>query len=276
MASAGPGIVAGSSGTVEVPTAAHWRQFVVAPDDFDAGPSGLWKVVQKLVDEKGKQTWKCVFCSRCFNSWHATKVLFHLAKAPGGDIQACLASAPAWLVEAGRAKVAEMATKKKQKALAKAAVDSASDERLLSVGASVQNGRKRSSASASRETSNMGDDGDGGGEAPIFRAMGVSTSTALSAAIAELVHADGLSNALAQSPRLAKVLKLARSVPTKQATTSSSSLIKEFFPPAVHRGSLPPQEPTGAPFSPHDYITVFFFPILRRFTVPTPEFPELL
>ena len=25
---------------VEVPNAAHWRQFVVAPDDFDAGPSG--------------------------------------------------------------------------------------------------------------------------------------------------------------------------------------------------------------------------------------------
>jgi hypothetical protein len=34
---------------------------VVAPDDFDAGPSGLWKVVQKEEDEKGKQTWKCEF-----------------------------------------------------------------------------------------------------------------------------------------------------------------------------------------------------------------------
>ena len=51
---------------VEVPTAAHWRQFVVAPEGFEAGPSGLWKVAQKLEDEKGKQTWKCVFCQRCF------------------------------------------------------------------------------------------------------------------------------------------------------------------------------------------------------------------
>jgi hypothetical protein len=44
---------------------------VVAPDDFDAGPSGLWKVVWKLEDEKGKQTWRCVFCLRSFNCWNA-------------------------------------------------------------------------------------------------------------------------------------------------------------------------------------------------------------
>ena len=181
---------------------------MVAPEGFEAGPSCLWKMAQKLEDEKGKQTWKCPFCQRCFNCWNATKVLFHFSKAPGGDIQACMASVPPWLVEAGRAKVGEKNAKKKLKTQAQALIDSAANERLSSVGAAVQSERKRSSASVSLGAP------ESVGNAPIFQAMGVSASTALSAAIGEMIHADGLSNKFAESPRLAKVLKLARSAPS--------------------------------------------------------------
>ena len=43
--------------------------------------------------------------------------------------------------------------------------------------------------------------------------MGVAHSAALSVALAEIIHVDGLSERLAESPRLARVINLSKMVP---------------------------------------------------------------
>ena len=47
----------------------------------------------------------------------------------------------------------------------------------------------------------------------VVASMGVAHSTALSVAIAEMIHVDGLSERFAESPRLARVIKLSKMVP---------------------------------------------------------------
>ena len=57
--------------------------------------------------------------------------------------------------------------------------------------------------------------------------MGVAQPTALSVVLAEMIHVDGLSGRLAESPRLVRVIKLSKMVPlgyTPPPTTANKCI----------------------------------------------------
>ena len=98
--------------------------------------------MQRIDDVDGKRKWVCVFCGRKFNSWHATKALFHMAKAPGGDIQVCLSPVPPWLQSACRDKIKSDGKKKASKKRVREQQNSAANERIDEVGAHIQEARR--------------------------------------------------------------------------------------------------------------------------------------
>ena len=57
-------------------------------------------MLEKFIDDKGTNRWRCKWCTYDFAGWNATKALHHVNKVGGKDIKPCKAK-----IDAERAKI---------------------------------------------------------------------------------------------------------------------------------------------------------------------------
>lgn len=219
-------------------------QFSYSPEeDNRKSLNTIWDddKIEKYTDNKGQRYWKCLWCSRSFQHWNATKALFHVNKETGGDVRKCSSAA---IDSAHKQEYRKLMDKhSQQKRSQKTLIESkkrSSDEYLVGAGEAYTASRKKKSRTlmpspdalsgpstqdfpihlsfstqqetpSSRSSSNipryhqqkLGDVVDQASEAQ------------LSMAIADLIHSCGLPFSLASHHKFQRVLSLAKCASTK-------------------------------------------------------------
>jgi hypothetical protein len=174
-----------------VPAAAHWRSLNSRPDNFDA--DSVWTYTQKLVSEDRKDYSLCVFCSKLISGHNATKMQIHPSGCYSGEIATCVAVVsgfiPVWFRDCIKNSVVAKANAAHKRKSIGTLQQSAINMDTGSLASMVEGCAERESKSRLS-----------GGQTTIKGSFSVATSTALSSAIATLIHGHGLSFSLSESP----------------------------------------------------------------------------
>ena len=223
---------------------------LVAEDDSsksEAPPVSIWDDpnVRKFISSSKKcKQWSCRCCNKTFNGWNATKVVAHLSKTYGRDIAICQGKIGNEQAEFYASLQTEANKKRKRNSSAKDSV-----ARLIDVQQSVTTAAIASSSSQNKKSRRVLTENDTGSVSTLATAVTARESSvstripsntrmmqltldvqqpnssnelALTVAIADMIHSCGLPFNLADEPKLAKIIKLARCVrstykpPTRQ------------------------------------------------------------
>ena len=185
-----------------------------AADDAPVVVETVWDVVDRFTQDDGRSGWTCPGCHTNFFGLNATKAKAHILRLGGFSVLPC----HGWrainqqklelLAELHDKKEKESISKKQKKEHEAAGIEAAA----AAAGNLLQGSARRSSGS-------IGSAGGGGASRLSYTPSATSafssqTSSALTMAIADFIHAEGLSFQLSESPRLALILKLAKSAST--------------------------------------------------------------
>jgi hypothetical protein len=180
--------------------------------------------VRKNGTVKADQTWTCLWCHLTFKHWNATKVLYHLSKKSGHDIQSCRAAHGKKYREIYTAMLKEksgMTNSVKERA---ADLDALVGEGQQSLAIMFEAGRQRVT--------------NGGGTAAATVAMTnnrqrvlgsdltieACSSSHLTMAIADFIHSTGLPFSATQGVYFHNILKFARGVPLSYKGPSRNAI----------------------------------------------------
>ena len=185
-----------------------------AADDVPIVVETVWDVVDRFTQDDGRSGWTCPGCKNKFFGVNATKAKAHILRLGGFSVLPC----HSWrdinqqklelLAELHYKKEKESDAKKQKKEQEAAGIESAA----AAAGNLLQGSARRSSGS-------IGSAGGGGASSgssytpSAISAFSSQTSSALTMAVADFIHAEGLPFRLSESPRLALIIKLAKSAP---------------------------------------------------------------
>ena len=190
-------------------------------------------IKKTLVDDK--ESWQCLWCKQSFRGINATKALAHVSKSQGRHIKLCKGKIDdryaeryrlLWVKSASRIDAKKRAVETLDENLASnqaAAAESLVAKKPRKYGSLPPTQTSLSAFLSERESdSNVTPQvAVAGGFQPTLEAYGSGKSNegiekvneaTLELAIADMIHADGLSFSLAESLRFKRVLKLARCV----------------------------------------------------------------
>ena len=183
----------------------------------------VWDVVARGHSDDGHAGWTCVGCGNWFNGLNATKATAHVLLLGGFSITPCVSwrKIPSAKLEKLRMIYARAGEEKEKRARKRKAEEAALSANNSTAGAALTSQTKRTSASRNSESGPGGMPLSGGtpplpsaSQPSIIRAFGAASSSELSMAIADFIHAHGLSFMLSESPRLKLILRLARTAPS--------------------------------------------------------------
>lgn len=210
-------------------------------------------MVEKYVDDKGSNRWRCKWCNMTFAGWNATKALHHVNKVSGKDIKPCRAR-----IDKERAMIyAEFQKKTETKRNKKVETATAIERSIVShnntAAESLQKRRRSSTNSTPSKSSRLKqniDTGDTLSSVTMFTPHGSPSSNKkqklyiqttvhdggnstfdnnLTMAIADLIHSCGLPFRLCSEPKFRKVLQLSRLSGTKFTPPSRNSVAGELL-----------------------------------------------
>ena len=170
----------------------------------------IWEVATKFIDRQGKDAWKCTFCNKDFSGLNATKATAHILGTSGLSIMPCKATFSDAEMASFQGLVDKDAKGKRKRDSIGAACDSGAargEARQEMVACNLEASAARSSKTIVKTT-----------DGPLKDAFRASASTLLTASIADLVFAHGLSDGLPKAWRFRKVLRLARLVSATYVT----------------------------------------------------------
>jgi hypothetical protein len=182
-------------------------------------PLTVWELahVRKNGTTKADQTWTCLWCKMNFKHWNATKVLYHLSKKSGHDIQICKALHHKQYKEIYAAMLGEKNNASSSVKERAANLDALVGEGQQSLAIMFEAGRQRvrnggGTAAASNVASNAATTNR---ERVLASELTVEacTSSHLTMAIADFIHSTGLPFSATQSVYFQNILKFARGVP---------------------------------------------------------------
>jgi hypothetical protein len=207
------------------------------------------------VDTDGNKHWKCLWCNRCFQSWNATKALFHVNKEKGAEVRKCTSHA---IDEVHKLEYARLLQKyKHQRNAQKNHVVSkkrSSDEYLASASDAYTASRKKKTPpgtikNASTPTESLitrqtqtqlnfthGTPSSGqSNPSPTLHQQKLGdvvdpqSEATLTMAIADLIHACGLPFSLASHHKFLRVLALAKTVSKKYIPPGRNKVAGELL-----------------------------------------------
>lgn len=170
----------------------------------------IWEVATKFIDPQGKDAWNCTFCNKDFSGYNASKATAHVLRTSGLSIMTCKAT----LSNAEMASLQGLVDKDAQGKRKRDSIGAACDSEAARGEARQEIVACNLEASAARSSNTIVKTTDG----PLKDAFHASASTLLTASIADLVFAHGLSDGLPKAWRFRKVLKLAKLVPSAYVT----------------------------------------------------------
>ena len=172
--------------------------------------STVWGVVERFEEEDGRSGWTCPGCTNKFYGFNATKAKAHLLRLAGFSINVC----HSWrkIDEVKLELLAELHAKKESEADAKR---QKKEQEAAGIAAAAAGAGGVLAAGARRSSASIGSAGGGSGSRGSFTpsataAFASQSSATLTMAIADFIHAEGLPFAVAESPRLALIVKLAK------------------------------------------------------------------
>ena len=173
----------------------------------------VWDVVDRFTQDDGRSGWTCPGCKNKFFGVNATKAKAHILRLGGFSVLPC----HSWrdINQQKLELLAELHYKKEKKSDAK---KQKKEQDAAGIAAANTSAGNLLSASARRSSGSIGSLGGGGASRPSYTPSATSafssqTSSALTMAIADFIHAEGLPFQLSESPRLALIIKLAKSAP---------------------------------------------------------------
>ena len=209
--------------------------------------ASIWEddMITKKADD-GKKLWCCRWCNKNYSTWNATKVLAHLTGKGSKDIAICKAVIDPAHKEAYMGLVSKSGNKRKMNAGTQQSIDQSLRSHQIAGTLALQNSqiskkkRRFQSSGSNSSCTSAHSKSPGGLTVDIFQARSKSPSSAaaeteaekmiqmtltnespnpaaesaLTFAIADLLHSAGLAFSLANDPKFKQVIKLAKAVPT--------------------------------------------------------------
>ena len=185
-------------------------------DDVPIVVETVWDVVDRyrFTQDDGRSGWTCPGCKNKFFGLNATKAKAHILRLGGFSILPC----HSWrdINQKKLELLAELHAKKEKESDAK---KQKKEQEAAGIESAAAAGGALLSASARRSSGSIGSAGGGGASSgssytpSATSAFASQNSSTLTMAIADLIHAEGLPFMLAESPRLALIIKLAKSAP---------------------------------------------------------------
>ena len=161
----------------------------------------------------GRSGWTCPGCKNKFFGLNATKAKAHILRLGGFSVLPC----HSWrdIDQKKLELLAELHYKKEKESDAK---KQKKEQDAAGIEAANTSAGNLLSASARRSSGSIGSAGGGAASRlpytpPAISAFSSQTPSALTMAIADFIHAEGLPFQLSESPRLALIIKLAKSAP---------------------------------------------------------------
>jgi hypothetical protein len=174
---------------------------LVAQEVAAAGSVWTFEKVEQTGEKRAEGGWKCLWCNNHYKGWNATKVLRHLTKVTGRDIRPCKARIDPGALTFYRSYMQSKEDTKAETKQNAVLFQEGVSEGQQSLAVMFEAGRSR--------TTTVG--GKGGTTNTTIEA---STASQLTMAIADFVHATGLSFSATQGIYFERILTLARGVPS--------------------------------------------------------------
>jgi hypothetical protein len=210
-AAAAGGVAGQEEDTVPLPesgsAAAHRRVVGVnEEEDEEEGDKkaykNVWEIekVLKTGSTKANGGWQCLWCNHSFKGWNATKVLRHIAKIPGMDIRPCKARIDDQTMMLYRDLYETKHSHRKEVKKSAELFEESVKQGQSSLAVMFEKNRKRPTKSV-------------GGRIVFDGTVEASCSAQLTMAIADYVHATGLSFSATQNTYFKQILHFARNAP---------------------------------------------------------------
>ena len=184
-----------------------------AADDVPIVVETVWDVVDRFTQDDGRSGWTCPGCKNKFFGVNATKAKAHILRLGGFSVLPC----HSWrdINQKKLELLAELHYKKEKESDAK---KQKKEQDAAGIEAANTSAGNLLSASARRSSGSIGSAGGGAASRLPYTPSATSafssqTSSALTMAVADFIHAEGLPFRLSESPRLALIIKLAKSAP---------------------------------------------------------------
>ncbi len=202
-----------------------------APPDDETPENGrtIWEddKIQKFVcTEDSVKKWKCLWCNKVSFKWNATKATAHMARRVGKDISVCTAKHDELHRDFYRSLQTAIDKKRKRSSTARTQCSLLIETNQTHTAEAIEqsrNAKRRATTSSCvsqveagttfSTMSSVASTPNGMIQLTVdAKVPNASNELALTVAIADLIHSCGLPFSLANEPKLARIIKLARGV----------------------------------------------------------------
>jgi len=202
--------------------------------------------IEKSGRRGSSEKWTCKWCGLDHKRWNASKALYHVLKLKGNyHVKNCKANIPKAYYQRYLTLLKDKSDLKTKLKRAASRIECNIDEHNSNAALSLESKRIRRSstshsasfnlkkhiASSAVSTSSLSSTGPNLLQAPLTGAdnQSASSTSKLTMAIADLIHAEGLPFSLTEKPRFKNVLKLARCVTSSYKPPSRMAVNNELL-----------------------------------------------
>jgi hypothetical protein len=158
-------------------------------------------MIEKFLDEDGKQEWRCKWCSGIFLGWNATNAICHFNRNPKQDIKLCKPTIDLSYVQVYKCMLEQLHKKRGQSKDKFTAIGNQIESRKSLVASSLEKQRSPSRAGipfripsdvTTKISSSNNQNRDKYIQKVLYDAPNLNADSKLTVAIAEFVHCCGL------------------------------------------------------------------------------------